>query len=139
MTSPPIYALAPLRRDESAYFFCFFLETILDQIRFMGSVLDISQLRLRVEKYFQFLERESYREAFAAIVRVLVDEGEIPRSRVREITGKGATVAALKKDDGEPFSGDYNSNDQNPTLKNLRQQNAGPSAAWNQGRLARIT
>ena len=94
MTSPPIYALAPLRRDESAYFFYFFLETILDQIRFMGSVLDISQLRLRVEKYFQFLERESYREAFAAIVRVLVDVGEIPRSRVREITGKGATVAA---------------------------------------------
>ena len=81
VTSPPI-------------FLCFFLETILDQIRFMGSVLDISQLRLRVEKYFQFLERESYREAFAAIVRVLVDEGEIPRSRVREITGKGATVAA---------------------------------------------
>jgi hypothetical protein len=38
----------------------FFLETILDQVRFMGSVLDISQLR----------------------------------SRVREITGKGATVAA---------------------------------------------
>jgi Fic family protein len=75
--------------------FCvFFLETILDQIRFMGSVLDISQLRSRVERYFQFLEGESYREAFAGIVRVLVDEGEIPRSRVREITGKGATVVA---------------------------------------------
>jgi Fic family protein len=75
--------------------FCvFFLETILDQIRFMGSVLDISQLRSRVERYFQFLEGESYREFFAGIVRVLVDEGEIPRSRVREITGKGATVAA---------------------------------------------
>jgi len=75
--------------------FCvFFLETLLDQIRFMGSVLDISNLRLRVERYFQFMERESYRDAFAAIVRVLVDEGEIPRSRVREITGKGATVVA---------------------------------------------
>ena len=75
--------------------FCvFFLETILDQVRFMGSVLDISQLRSRVERYFQFLEGESYREAFSGIVRVLVDEGEIPRSRVREITGKGATVAA---------------------------------------------
>jgi len=75
--------------------FCvFFLESVLDQIRFMESVLDISHLRLRVERYFQFLEGESYREAFAAIVRVLVDEGEIPRSRVREITGKGATVAA---------------------------------------------
>jgi Fic family protein len=75
--------------------FCvFFLETMLDQVRFMGSVLDISQLRARVERYFQFLEGESYREAFAGIVRVLVDEGEIPRSRVREITGKGATVVA---------------------------------------------
>ena len=72
----------------------FFLETMLDQVRFMGSVLDISQLRARVERYFQFLEGESYREAFAGIVRVLVDEGEIPRSRVREITGKGATVVA---------------------------------------------
>ena len=77
-----------------AAFCVFFLETMLDQVRFMGSVLDISQLRSRVERYFQFLEGESYREAFAAIVRVLVDEGEIPRSRVREITGKGATVAA---------------------------------------------
>jgi len=75
--------------------FCvFFLETILDQVRFMGSVLDISQLRSRVKRYFQFLEGESYREAFAGIMRVLVDEGEIPRSRVREITGKGATVVA---------------------------------------------
>ena len=75
--------------------FCvFFLETMLDQVRFMGSVLDISQLRARVERYFQFLEGESYREAFAGIMRVLVDEGEIPRSRVREITGKGATVVA---------------------------------------------
>jgi hypothetical protein len=75
--------------------FCvFFLETMLDQVRFMGSVLDISQLRARVERYFQFLEGEAYRDAFAGIVRVLVDEGEIPRSRVREITGKGATVVA---------------------------------------------
>lgn len=75
--------------------FCvFFLETMLDQVRFMGSVLDITQLRARVERYFQFLEGGPYREAFAGIVRVLVDEGEIPRSRVREITGKGATVVA---------------------------------------------
>jgi hypothetical protein len=27
-------------------------------------------------------------------VRILVDEGEMPRARVREIAGKGATVAA---------------------------------------------
>jgi hypothetical protein len=28
------------------------------------------------------------------VARTLVDEGEIPRARVREITGKGATVSA---------------------------------------------
>ena len=39
----------------------------------------------------------------------------------------------LKKDDGKPFSGDSNSNDQNPTLKILRQENAGPGAARNRG------
>ncbi|MCX6973292.1 MAG: glycosyltransferase family A protein, partial [Verrucomicrobia bacterium] len=39
----------------------------------------------------------------------------------------------LKKDDGEPISGDSNSNDQNPTLKILRQQNLGPGAARNRG------
>jgi Fic family protein len=75
--------------------FCvFFLETMLDQVRFMGGVLDVSQLRTRVERYFQYSEEENHRQAFASILRVLVDEGEIPRARVREITGKGATVAA---------------------------------------------
>ena len=75
--------------------FCvFFLETMLDQIRFMESVLDISQLRSRVARYFQFEEVEAHRESLAAIVHVLVDEGEISRSRVRDITGKGATVVA---------------------------------------------
>ena len=39
----------------------------------------------------------------------------------------------LKKDDGKPFSGDSNSNDQNPTLKILRQQNSGPGSARNRG------
>ena len=67
---------------------------MLDQIRFMESVLDISQLRSRVARYFQYEEVESHRESLAAIVHVLVDEGEISRSRVRDITGKGATVVA---------------------------------------------
>ena len=39
----------------------------------------------------------------------------------------------LKKDDGKPFSGDSNSNDQNPILKILRQQNSGPGSARNRG------
>jgi len=44
----------------------------------------------------------------------------------------------LKKGVGEPFSGDSNSNDQNPTLKILRQQNLSPGAARNRG-LSRTT
>ena len=77
--------------------FCvFFLETMLDQIQFMSGLLDLPSLRTRVERYFQFeaLHLRHYREELMRVVRTLVDEGEIPRARVREITGKGATVAA---------------------------------------------
>ena len=69
---------------------------MLDQIRFMGGLLDLPTLRTRVERYFQFetlaLRRE--REPLMRIVRTLVDEGEISRARVQDITGKGATLAA---------------------------------------------
>jgi Fic family protein len=76
--------------------FCvFFLETMLDQIQFMSGLLDLSALRTRVERYFQFqaLHLKRYREELMRVVRTLVDEGEIPRARVREITGKAATVS----------------------------------------------
>lgn len=83
--------------DAALTAFCvFFLETMLDQIRFMGGLLDLPALRTRVERYFQFetlaLRRE--REPLMRIVRTLVDEGEISRTRVQDITGKGATLAA---------------------------------------------
>lgn len=83
--------------DAALAAFCvFFLETVLDQIRFMGGLLDLPTLRTRVERYFQFetlaLRRE--REPLMRIVRTLVDEGEISRTRVQDITGKGATLAA---------------------------------------------
>jgi len=77
--------------------FCvFFLETMLDQIQFMSGLLDLPALRTRVERYFQFeaLHLKRYREQLMRIARTLVDEGEIPRSRVQEITGKAATVSA---------------------------------------------
>jgi Fic family protein len=77
--------------------FCaFFLETMLDQIQFMSGLLDLPALRTRVERYFQFQAQPSgrYREQIMRVVRTLVDEGEIPRNRVMEITGKGATVCA---------------------------------------------
>ncbi len=58
--------------------------------------MTLPSLRTRVERYFQFqvLHLPRYREERMRIVRVLVDEGEIPRARVQEITGKGATVWA---------------------------------------------
>lgn len=79
-----------------AEFCSFFLETILDQIRFMNGLLDLPTLRIRVERYFQFeaLHLTRHREAVMRVMRTLVDEGEIPRSRVQEITGKAATVSA---------------------------------------------
>jgi len=77
--------------------FCvFFLETILDQIQFMNGLLGLPALRTRVERYFQFqaLHLHRYRDELMRVARTLVDEGEIPRSRVQQITGKGATVSA---------------------------------------------
>lgn len=82
--------------DEGLAMFCvFFLETILDQVRFMGDLLELPSLRTRVERHFQFeaLHLRRYREELMRVARVLVDEGEIPRARVREITGKQATVS----------------------------------------------
>jgi Fic family protein len=76
--------------------FCvFFLETMLDQIRFMSELLGLPALRTRVERYFQFqaLHLDRYREELMRVARTLVDEGEIPRARVQEITGKAATVS----------------------------------------------
>ena len=62
----------------------------------LGMVFQKPSLRTRVERYFQFqaLHLNRYREEIMHVARTLVDEGEIPRARVQEITGKGATVSA---------------------------------------------
>jgi Fic family protein len=76
--------------------FClFFLETILDQVTFMGGLLKLSDLRTRVERHFTYesLHLTKYREELMRVVRALVDEGEFARDRVSEITGKGTTTA----------------------------------------------
>jgi Fic family protein len=83
--------------DKGLASFCrFFLETMLDQTRFMSGLLELPTLRTRIERYFQFEDVAvgRYRQEVMKVVRVLADEGEIPRYRVREITGKGATVSA---------------------------------------------
>jgi len=76
--------------------FCrFFLETILDQVTFMGALLKLQDLRIRIERHFAYeaLHLKKYREELMRVVRALVDEGELTRERASEITGKGRTVA----------------------------------------------
>lgn len=76
--------------------FCrFFLETILDQVTFMGGLLRLADLRTRVERHFAYeaLHLTRYREELMRVVRALVDEGEFARERVAQITGKGTTTS----------------------------------------------
>lgn len=77
--------------------FCvFFLETLLDQVEFMNGLLNLNNLRTRIEQYFRYeaLHLDRYREAISAIATTLVYEGEIPRERVKTLTGMGATTVA---------------------------------------------
>jgi Fic family protein len=82
--------------EQGLALFCqFFLETVLDQVRFMGDLLKLSDLRTRIERYFTYeaLHLTRYREEIMRVVSVLVDEGELPRERVSAIAGKGTTTA----------------------------------------------
>lgn len=77
--------------------FCqFFLETLLDQVEFMNGLLNLKDLHSRIEKYFRYeaLHLGRHQEAISAIVSTLAYEGEIPRERVKTLTGKGATTVA---------------------------------------------
>ena len=77
--------------------FCrFFLKTLLDQAEFMNGLLNLADLRTRIEKYFQFqaLHLKQDQEAVSAIVTTLAYEGEMQRERVKTVTGKGTTTAA---------------------------------------------
>lgn len=83
--------------DSALSEFCqFFLSTMLDQIEFMGGLLDLPSLRERIERYFRFeaLDITKHREELMKVVKVLVDEGEISRSRVLDITGRSGAVGA---------------------------------------------
>ncbi len=78
--------------DKGLSQFCqFFLKTMLDQIDFMSSRLELGNLRSRVEKFFQINTlqiKENESLPLMKIVRTLIDEGEFPRFRAQEITGK---------------------------------------------------
>jgi len=83
--------------ERGLFRFCFFfLETVLDQITFMDGLLNLTDLRTRIERYFTYsaLHLTKYREELMRIVKALIVDGEFPRERVIELTGKGSTTCA---------------------------------------------
>jgi Fic family protein len=77
--------------------FClFFLRTMLDQIDFMGSLLQLPNLSTRVERYLQFEALNlspKVRNRLARLLKAALIEGEIARGRVEEIVGLRGTAA----------------------------------------------
>lgn len=74
--------------------FCqFFLETMIDQVDFMSERLDLPGLRTRIERFFLFEMTHLGKDAefLMQVVRSLLDEGEFPRARVQDITGRKET------------------------------------------------
>lgn len=80
--------------DQGLAAFCeFFLKTMIDQVAFMSERLDLPALRVRIERFFQFdmMHLGKDAEFLMRVVRALADEGEFPRGRVQEITGRKET------------------------------------------------
>lgn len=77
--------------------FCiFFLRTMLDQIDFMGGLLQLHSLSKRIERHLHFdaLElRAKERERLGRLLKAALIEGEIERGRVAEIVGLRGTAA----------------------------------------------
>lgn len=76
--------------------FCgFFLETVLDQVRFMRGLLDLPNLLARIEDYVQ---REAthvtrHKERLFRLLRAVVVHGEVERGQVSEIVGLKPSAA----------------------------------------------
>lgn len=76
--------------------FCkFFLETMLDQIKFMQGLLQLNTLATRIELYLQLqaLHIQKHKNELARLLKAAVLEGEIARGRVPEIVGLKDTAA----------------------------------------------
>jgi Fic family protein len=85
----------PLSSQGLADFCVFFLETALDQIRFMAGLFDLSGLSKRIEDYLRYdvpgISRD--KERLALLIKASLREGPIPRSRVPEIVGLKPSAA----------------------------------------------
>jgi Fic family protein len=75
--------------------FCeFFLTTILDQIKFMSSVLEYDQLKHRIENYvYRSNIFGKHNEQGRRLLLEALHEGEFPRGEATRLTGFGETIA----------------------------------------------
>jgi Fic family protein len=78
-----------------ANFCVFFLETALDQIRFMGKLLELPELLIRIDNYVhrEAVHITKHKEQLCRLLRAVAAEGEIRRSRVPEIVGLKPSAA----------------------------------------------
>jgi Fic family protein len=77
-------------------FVLFFLRVMLDQITFMSSLLQLSDLAARMERYLQF-ELPAYKgrikDRLARLLKAALVDGEIERGQVAAIVGLQGTAA----------------------------------------------
>lgn len=72
----------------------FFLETLLDQVKFMKELLQMPAITSRMEKYIYYeLAPKKHGEALARLLRATFIGGEIARGEVKLITGLRDTAA----------------------------------------------
>jgi Fic family protein len=86
--------------DKGLRKFCeFFLETCLDQVQFMGELLDLDNLQNRINGYVNqrsqnmLLGEEELREEAKYVLREVMLRGEVPRGEAKHITGLGERTA----------------------------------------------
>jgi hypothetical protein len=72
-----------------AGFYKFFLETALDQVRFMAGLLELDGLLLRVSKYVELRATRNELEPEARFLLEVLLRGEVARGEVSRITGLG--------------------------------------------------
>lgn len=78
----------PLSEENLIEFCTFFLRCCEDQIRYMDSVLKLTELERRYTRFIAALESEKHlSKAAGKVMRRLLLQGEIPRGQVLEICG----------------------------------------------------
>lgn len=73
----------------------FFLETVLDQIRFMGGLLELPRFLARIENYVyrEATHITKHKERLCRLLKAVATEGEIARGRVPDVVGLKPSAA----------------------------------------------